>query len=131
MQLHSRIEEIAARGVRLALIGTGTPEQAAEFERLFAPGIDVLVDPEMVGYRAAKLKRGLFHAYKPSSLLAFLRALRDGFRPGPTQGDALQLGGVFVISPEPRTLLAHISRAIHDRKPLDRILEAVDSDGAL
>jgi hypothetical protein len=127
VQLHGRIEDIAAAGMRLVLIGTGTPEQAEDFEQVFAPGIDILVDPDLVGYRAARLKRGLFATYNPRSSLAMFRAFRNGFRSGPTQGDALQLGGAFVISPEPRTLMSHISSTIHDRAALDRILEEVQN----
>lgn len=124
--MHGRIEDIAATGLRLALIGTGTPEQGKDFAQAFAPAIDVLVDPELVGYRAAKLRRGLFRSYNPGTALAMLRAMRRGFRSGPVEGDALQLGGAFLISPEPRTLMAHISTTISDRAALDRLLEELE-----
>ena len=124
--MHSRIEEIGAADLRLALIATGTPEQAQDFALAFAPDIDILVDPELVGYRAAKLKRGLFATYNPRTTFALLRAWRKGFRSGPTQGDALQLGGAFLISPEPRTLMAHISSTVSDRAALDTILEELE-----
>lgn len=118
--------EITRRNARLVLIGTGSPAQAASFQADVCPSTPVLVDPQLIGYRAAQLKRGLFATYNPRTMFDFVRALLRGFRPGKVEGDGLQLGGMFVIAPGYEVLFSYISKTISDRGRLEEVLAAID-----
>ena len=118
---------IAALGAELVLIGSGSAQQAEEFLReQDASGLRVLVDPELKGYRAAALRRSLLAPYSPRGWWEGFKLWRKGWRPGKTAGDAYQLGGLFVISPNERVELAHHAASIYDRLPLEQVIATLE-----
>ena len=57
-------EAITRAGLNLAVITQGTPETAAEFAKVYAPGLLVLADPEREAYAAYGLEKGtIFQTY--------------------------------------------------------------------
>ena len=124
--MRDRIHELNERNLRLVLIATGSVEQARGFRGEIPEGSVLLVDPEMVGYRAAELERSLFAVYHPRTTFSFFKALRRGFRPGPVQGDVAQLGGMFVICPEAGNIYSHVAKSIADRPQIDDVFAEID-----
>ena len=111
--------EIRDRGADLVLVGNGSVEQARQFfDRAGGAVGRVVVDPQLVGYRAAELRRSLFYGARPSTACRFAGAWRRGFRPGGVAGDPLQLGGAFVIARGGEVRYSFVSRALghHPRR---------------
>ena len=84
------------------------------------------MDPELVAYRAAGLRRGRVELLSPRLARNAARALRAGFRQGGVQGDPWQLGGVFVIRPEAQLTYRYVSREAGDHAPVEEILAALE-----
>ncbi len=118
------------RGARLVLIGNGNAEQAEAFRTEFSGDLDLVLDPELVGYRASKLENGLLTSMYPRTGFSFFRALRNGFRPGRIEGSGSQLGGAFVVTPDGQLIYRFVARSIDDRADLDEILAAIDRHDA-
>jgi hypothetical protein len=118
--------DIDARNVRLVVIGNGQPQHARVFREAERIPFDLWVDPGMEAYRAAGLRRGL------TSILSWRmpghvwRAMRGGFRQTRVQGDAWQLGGAFVFTPEGRTVYEQVSREAGDHAPVTELLRVLD-----
>lgn len=116
-------KKIADQGAELVLIGSGSVQEGEDFLReTETEGLRLLVDPELKGYRAAALRRSLLAPYSPRSWWEGFKLFLRGFRPGRIAGDAYQLGGLFVISPEERVEFAHHADTISDRLPLGDVL---------
>lgn len=116
-------QKIADQGADLVLVGSGSVQEAEEFLReTDAENLRLLVDPELKGYRAAALRRSLLAPYSPRSWWDGFKLFLRGYRPGKVAGDAYQLGGLFVISPEERVEFAHQADSISDRMPLGDVL---------
>lgn len=104
-------------------VGNGRPQQAAAFRRRERVDFPLLLDPELRAYTAAGLGRGIAGGRSLARVWHHLRrALRAGMRQGRVQGDAWQLGGVFVLR-SGETLFAHASREPGDPAPLDAVLK--------
>jgi len=58
------------------------------------------------------------------SITQSFSALRSGFMPGSIQGNALQLGGAIVVTPEGNVTYLFRSSAAGDHPPLEVLLEA-------
>src|SRR5512139_805126 len=127
-QLRDALPEIRARGAELVIVGNGAPHFAAAFREDFALDGPLLVDPELRAYRAAGLRRGRVEILSPRLPLHAIRALRSGARQGAVQGDAWQLGGVFVIRPGGVLAFRHVSREAGDHPAVDAVLAALAPD---
>jgi hypothetical protein len=124
--LREREHEIRERGARLAIVGNGAAHFARAFREEFRLECPVLIDPELVAYRAAGLRRGYVELLSPRVPLNALRALSSGARQTGVQGDAFQLGGVFAIRAGGGVAYRHVSRAAGDHAPIDDVLRALD-----
>ena len=123
MQLHRARKEFDEAGVRLALIGIGTPEEAAEFRRVQGIEFQVLADPERRTYELAGAKiatldellglrvvaQGIKH-----TITSRLRLGSVAVHQGRIQGHAAQLGGVLVVAPDGSVRYAHLSEDASD-----------------
>ncbi|MEM1246367.1 MAG: peroxiredoxin-like family protein [Acidobacteriota bacterium] len=118
-------EEIAEAGGSLALIGNGEVEDARRYAEEEQLPFRLLVDPQLVGYRAMELRQSVLANYSPRVVPRLIQALREGFRQGKAYGVKDQLGGVFVISPLAEVVYAHRSRTVGDEPPPDEILRAL------
>jgi peroxiredoxin len=123
--LRDEYDEIKGAGVRLVVIGNGLPEQARAFREEEGIPFELWVDPEMKAYRAAGLRRGAANVFSLRSFGHILRAMRGGFKQSGVQGDPWQLGAVFLIDRDGRTLFEHFSREAGDHPPIQKIKQAV------
>ncbi len=124
--MRDRLLEIRAAGADLAVIGNGNATFASAFrEDLGLQDLMLLVDPPLRSYRAAGLRRGRSEVLSPRLPTNALRALRQGFRQSAVQGDAFQLGGVFVIRPTGELTYSHRSREAGDHAPIEDVLAAL------
>lgn len=119
------MDEIRASGAEIAIVGNGSRYFAATFREDFEIDFPVFVDPELEAYRAAGLRRGFFELLSPRVVANSVRALASGSRQTGVQGDAFQLGGVFVIRCGGGVAFAFRSRAAGDHANLDRVLQAL------
>lgn len=126
-QLRDHLPEIEKRGARVAVIGNGSPQQAAAFQKEHGAGFEVFVDPSLAAYSAAGLVRKLAATVTWRSALHGLRALKAGHRQGRIQGDALQQGGVLVIGGGGELLYRHADATGGDNAPVDEVLAALDN----
>ena len=105
---------IHAAGAELVIVGNGTTEQAGWFAEDVGLTTPVFTDPSLEIYRAVGSRRGLLGVLDPRVFLRAVAALRSGFRQRGVQGDATQLGGLFVIAPGNDVQFAYRSRFAGD-----------------
>jgi hypothetical protein len=122
-------QEVRKRGAELVLIGNGTVEQARQFfDRGGGPVGRVVVDPQLVGYRAAMLRRDLFYGARPTTACRFAGAWLRGFRPRGIAGDPLELGGAFVIARGGELRYSFVSRWLGHHPRRRDLLAALPAD---
>jgi len=126
--LRDEIPAIRAAGAELVLIGNGARIFAEGFRDEMKLDGPLLVDPDLRSYRAAGLRRGRVEILSPRLPLHAVRALWSGHRQGEVQGDAWQLGGVFVIAAGGNLLYEHRSREAGDHPPVAEVLAALRPD---
>jgi peroxiredoxin len=121
-QLHGENKQIEARGARLVFVGNGSTLMAQDFREQFAIQAPLYVDPSLATYRALGLhaRGSLLKAMK-----AVPRALFAGHRQGLIKGDAMQLGGVFVVAQDGRVLFEQRSETAGDHADPRAILDAL------
>jgi hypothetical protein len=115
--LRDDIEEIHEAGAELVVIGNGTPQQAQWFVEDTGLSTPVFTDPSLRIHELLGTRRGLSGVLDPRVFVRAFRALLRGFRQSGVQGDATQLGGVFVIDPGGEPLYAYRSRFAGDLPP--------------
>jgi hypothetical protein len=127
MQLHRARSEFEQAGANLVLIGQATPRQAAHFRRRQGIQLPVLADKERVSYEAAGAKSaGLLDLYHPKVVFkGTITGARERTVQGRTIGDANQLGGALVITPEGQVPWSHMSKDAGDNASPEDILAAV------
>jgi dehydrogenase/reductase SDR family protein 12 len=126
--LRDRIGDIHECGAELVIVGSGSQPFARAFVEDLQLDCPVLVDPELSAYRAAGLRRGKVELISPRLPFHAIRALRSGSVQSNVQGDAWQLGGVFVIRPDGELLYRHASREAGDHAPVGEILSSLEEN---
>ena len=58
-QLRNERSKIEGAGAKIVVIGSGTVEQGAEFQKSQGIDFEVLADPDRLSYRAIGLRRGI------------------------------------------------------------------------
>lgn len=124
--MRDALESIRSRGAELVIIGNGARLFARGFREDLALDCPLLIDPDLVSYRAAGLRRGRVELLSPQLLVNGLRAWQAGARQQDVQGDPWQLGGVFVIRPDGKTSFCHRSSVAGDHADIRAILAALD-----
>jgi peroxiredoxin len=133
VQLHRAREEFDEAGVRLAVIGIGTPADAAAFRRDQGVDLPLLADPDRRTYALAGAKvatlgelvspktvwRGLRH-----TILSRLRLGSIAVHQGRIKGHAAQLGGVLIVAPDGSIRYSHLSEDASDNPPAREVLAA-------
>ena len=124
--MRDELGKITDAGAQLVVVGNGKPHHAASFikdERLTFP---VYVDPDLVAYKLAGLRRDLAASLKLSTLGNAMRAMKGGHLQTGLKGDAWQQGGVFVIQqPENTVSMAYISEAAGDHPTIESIIDGI------
>ncbi len=124
-QLRGVTDEIEGKGALLAVVGNGSVEQAARFSEERDLELPLFVDPDLVAFRAAGLRRDVGSTLRPGVLFSAARALAGGHVQGAVQGDPWQQGGAFVFGPGDRVYLARASRDAGDHADPKDLVAAI------
>jgi peroxiredoxin len=118
---------LAARGLRLVLVGLGTPERAATFRREMQVAGTLLCDPDKASYRAYHLLRlNPFREIRVSTVRRYVAALAATRAPGVSLGqDMVQLGGTFGIASTGIVRYAYRAERISDNPTPETVLNAL------
>ncbi len=120
--MRSIVPQIRAAGCQLIVLGNGTPQQARGFVESTGLETPVFTDPSREAYRIVGARRSLSGVLHPAVFLRTFQAWRHGFRQSDSGGDAMQLGGVFLILPDGSVPYASRSRYAGDLPAPDDIL---------
>jgi hypothetical protein len=124
-QLRDAAPSIRERGAEPAVVGNGTPEQAAELARELSLDLALYTDPDRRSFAALGARRDLGGVLHPSVALGAIRALRQGHRQAGVQGDPMQLGGVLAVRPPGAVLYRELSRHAGDHPDLAALIAAL------
>jgi prostamide/prostaglandin F2alpha synthase len=122
-------EEFEAAGVRLVVIGMGTPGNASHFRESQHLDLELLVDTDRQAYKAAGAKKATFGELLGPRVVAkgMRRALASRVHQGRTIGHPAQLGGVMIVMPDGSVPWVHLSDDASDNPPNELVLEAARS----
>ncbi len=120
-----RTAAIHALGAELVLVGSGNRYFASVFAEDYGVATPILVDPELVTYKALELKASAGATFSLGTAKAGKRAWGRGFRQGKTQGAPFQQGGVFIILPDGSVPFTHVSAFAGDHPDEDEVIEAL------
>jgi peroxiredoxin len=129
-ELHNARPEMEARGLTLAIVTQGTPEQAKRFCADRAPGATCLADPERRAYHAYGLGRGTtYQTLLSPRIWTSNRRLKltKGFSPEPAPAgqDTFVMSGTFIIGTDGRVRLPYYYEDIADHPPVELMLKGV------
>jgi hypothetical protein len=126
VQLHRDREKFDSAGVRLAVIGQGTPAHARDFQRSQDVDLPMYVDSGRDSYFAAGTKVATFGELLGPRMVArgIRSSMTDRVRQGRTVGHPAQLGGVMIVKPDGSIPFAHLADDASDNPPNDEVLDA-------
>lgn len=126
MQLHRDRSKFDAAGVRLAVIGQGTPAHAQHFGETQNVDLPMYVDEGRDTYKAAGTKVGTANELIGPRVVAKGAAAskNDGVMQGRIIGHPAQLGGVMVVRPGNKITYVHLADDASDNPPNEEVLEA-------
>ncbi|MBF0555530.1 MAG: redoxin domain-containing protein [Nitrospirae bacterium] len=123
MQLHREKDRLEGLGIKIILVGMGTPKQAEAFRKNYSPSFVIICDPRKVLYKAYGLiEAGITGIVSPKTIMRGLGALGRGYLPGIPSGDIFQLSGVFIIDRDMVVRYCHYARDISDNPSIDEIV---------
>mmetsp|Transcript_7010 Transcript_7010/g.9688 ORF Transcript_7010/g.9688 Transcript_7010/m.9688 type:complete len:111 (-) Transcript_7010:124-456(-) len=102
---------------------------AAAFQEEYKFPGNIYVDQKRQMYDALGCNRGAKFIMSLAALKAARQAYAEGFTQGATQGDALQLGGVFVISRKEGILYQYLEQFAGDHAKNEELLKACSEIG--
>lgn len=125
-QLRHHEHDIAAAGAGIAAIGTGDVAYARQFKAARHIDFPLLVDDDLVSYRAAEAQSGtLRDLVAPTVLAKGARAVLRGSRQGSSGPAPLLLGATHVIRTDGSVPLAWVNADYADNAPLETVLAAL------
>jgi peroxiredoxin len=129
--LKAAIPTIEGAGVQPIVIGNGTPLMAEAFVEETGLELPLYTNPSRDVYAALGTKRPGIEAFvQPRLWWNFLRAALHGKFPKRVQGDAAQLGGVFLVKPGGAMPYAYRSDLAGDHPSNDDLVMAARSANA-
>lgn len=129
--LRPRLGELASLGVRVTLLGCGSPDALRAFiaREHISPPITTLTDPSGLAHDAARLTRSWWGGRGPGAALGYLLARSQGYEQHASlvaasegEGDRSRQGGALLID-DGRVLYHHRATRLGD---LPRLVEIVD-----
>ena len=122
-------KRFAEAGVRLCLIGQGTPEDGAGFREDFGLELDLFVDEQRLAYAAAGMKVGNLGELLGPKVVArgIGRALRSRIVQGKVVGHPSQLGGLLLVTPAGAVPWSYHSSDASDIPSNDDVIEAIEA----
>jgi AhpC/TSA antioxidant enzyme len=132
VQLHRARDKFQAAGLRLVLIGQGTPRDATSFRRQFGIELPLLADERRASYKAMGMKMGSVADLIGPRVVAkgVLASARNRVVQGRPVGNVAQLAGSIVVGPHGRIIWAHRSHDASDNASPEQLLEAITGDAA-
>ena len=126
MQLHRDRDKFEAAGVRLVVIGQGTPAHAAHFRESQKVDLPMYVDERRDTYKIAGTKIATFgELLGPRVVAKGTRvAARDRVIQGKPVGHPAQLGGVMIVKPGDQIAWTHLADDAGDNPSNSEVLEA-------
>jgi peroxiredoxin len=133
VQLHRARQEFEDAGVRLAVVGIGTPDDAAAFRRAQGVDLPLLADPDRKAYAIAGAKLATLDELIGPKVVgrAVKHTLASRWRlgsiavhQGRIMGHASQLGGVLLIAPDGSVRYAYLSEDASDNPPVREVIAA-------
>jgi peroxiredoxin len=126
VQLHRDRSKFDAAGVRLAVIGQGTPAHAAHFRDSMDIDIPLYVDERRDTYKAAGAKVATFTELLGPQVVArgVATSRREHLIQGKTDGHPAQLGGVLIVKPGGEIAYVHLADDASDNPPNEEVLHA-------
>ena len=106
------VPEVHTAGGEIVILGNGSPEQAAWFVEDYHIEMPVFTDPALASHAIVGARKPWM--LDPRSLLRSMDAMRHGFRQTKVMGSAMQLGGMFVITPAGEMPYRYLSRFAGD-----------------
>jgi peroxiredoxin len=134
VKLHRARKQFDEAGVGVAVVGFGTPADAAEFRRLQGIELPLLVDdPDRPTYALAGAKvatlgellgpKVAWDAVK-RTIVSRLRLGSIAVHQGKIRHHAAQLGGVLLIAPDGSVRYAYLSEDAADQPPVREVIAA-------
>jgi hypothetical protein len=123
--LRDVIPRIQEAGADVVILGNGTADQVSQFSQDLAHDLPVYTDPTLRAYRAVGAKRNLWGVLQPRVFIRAIQAWRQGHRQEGVRGDAQQLGGLFLITPDGVMPYADYADYAGDHPKPASVLEAV------
>jgi peroxiredoxin len=126
-ELAPRLDELARAGVRVVLVGNGTPEQLAAFVERQALGgaeVDLVTDPSLGAYQALGLVRSAWSTMGPRALYDLARTMGAGYPHRHVEGDRTQQGGAVLVDAGGIVRFFHRNRTIADHASASDLVEA-------
>lgn len=111
----------------LAVIGSGEPAHFKAFREATGYRGPLYTDPTLDLFSVLGFSSGLTGIFNLKSAARAISALRQGFRQGPVQGSALQLGGALVIDTDGNILYRFAAVRAGDHPDPELLLAAADS----
>ncbi len=119
-------DELTALGADIAAIGTGDLRYAEDFRSSYKLYFPVLVDPDLVSYRAVGAGKGTTRQLvSPSTLRSGARAVLRGNMQSRRGQHPLILGATHVVRPDGRVIFAWRNDEFGDTAPVAAILAAL------
>jgi len=129
-ELHTARPELEARGLTLAIVTQGTPDQAKRFCAERAPGATCLADPDRKAYTAYGLGRGTFYQtllspniWKSNKQLKEAKGITP--EPPPAGQDAFVMSATFIIGTDGHIRLPYYYEDIADHPPVELLLKGI------
>lgn len=119
------VPRIHAAGGELVILGNGIADHAKWFQEDFGVTTPVFTDPSLKAYEAVGAKKPFF--LDPRTFIAAARARGEGHRQTKTMGSAMQLGGVFVITPDGRMPYRYLSKYAGDHPDHEEPVAALEA----
>lgn len=127
-QLRREKDRLDAAGLRIVLIGLGTPDEARSFRDAFNLPFTVLCDPEQRIYRLYGLGRtDLAEELKPGALIGWVPATVRYGMGSPGRQDATRLGGTFVVGRDGKVRYAFRAQRMRDRADIGTLVRVATS----
>lgn len=125
-QLRSAYDDFLAREAKVAAIGMGIPEMAAQFAQTRKIPFTLLVDQRKTTYRALGLARGsLGEVAGPRVWASGAKSILGGHTTGLPKQDPYQLGGAVVVGKGGEIKLIHRAKTSADNLPVAALLDAL------
>jgi len=116
--------ELTPLHIQIAAVGSGTPLMAKSFQEEYNFVGKLFCDQKRGVYQALDCNRGVTYLLAPRALAAYKRGLQEGFVNSAPQGDALQLGGTFLLSRSHGILWQHLEQFAGDHPSPAEIMAA-------